>query len=454
MKENKRGFGSRIGFVLSMAAFCIGIGNMWKFPYMVGNNGGGAFLFVYLILVVLLGLPMFLIEVTLGRSARLAPIAGMRKLEGREKTPWSAIGWLAGIAIFIINSFAIMIVGNWTLGYIVKLITGSLRNVQPQEMEAVFAGYAADPRNIVFGALYVIALWLCLNGGIKKGVEKVCSVLLPILFVIMLGLAVYANVLPGALQGLSWYLTPDFSKINVSVISAAATQVFFSIGIGMCCAFVYGSYLPEGTSLVSSLGLTTLLDTLIAILAGLICVPALFSFGIEPTVGPSLIFVTLPNLFNQMGSFGTVFGVLFMVCVFFAGFTSLIGGSEALVANICDARGWSRRRASTVVVIGQFLCSIPFVLSFRNGFFGQFRALNLGFFDFADFIAEGICLSVGAILMYLYVMRRWGFEKFKEEVNHGAKGRIRLYDWMRPYFTYVLPVVLIAVCYCLIRVYV
>ncbi|MCD7824824.1 MAG: sodium-dependent transporter [Clostridiaceae bacterium] len=452
--DNKRGFTSKVGFILSMAAFCIGIGNLWKFPYMVGNNGGGAFLLVYLILVLLVGIPAFLIEVTLGRSARLAPIAAMKKLEGKEKTPWSAIGWLGAIAIFIINSFAIMIVGNWTLGYIVKILNGSLSGLSADEIAETFSTYSADPKGILYGAVYVVLLWLCLNGGIKKGVEKVCSILLPLLLCIMIGLAIYSNMLPGASEGLVWYLKPDFSKINLSVISAAGTQVFFSIGIGMCCGFVYGSYIPSDTSLVSSLSLTAILDTAIAILAGLLCVPALFAFDIEPTIGPSLIFVTLPNLFNQMGSFGRPFGGLFMICVFFAGFTSLVGGSEALVATICDNWGWKRKKACTAVVLAQFVCSIPFTLSYGEGFFARFSALGMGFFDFADFLSSGVCLTVGALLMLLYVLKKWGFEKFKTEVNKNATGRIRLYDWMKPYFCYILPILFVIVCYGIIRTYI
>ncbi|MDD6212822.1 MAG: sodium-dependent transporter [Clostridiales bacterium] len=453
MATQSRGFASRLGFILSMAAFSIGIGNLWKFPYMVGNNGGGAFLLVYIILVLLIGIPAFLIEVTLGRSAQLAPIKGMEKLEGK-KTPFSSIGWLASLAIFTINSFAIMIVGGWAGGYIVKTFTGSMNGLSPDQVAATFGSYSGSMQSVLISMVEIVLLWLCLNGGIKKGVEKVCSILLPVLFVIMIGLTIYSNTLPGAVEGLKWYLTPDFSKIDMSVISAAATQVFFSLGIGMCCAYVYGSYFDQEGDLPASLATTAVLDTCIAILAGLLIVPALFSFGIEPTVGPSLIFVTLPNLFNQMGGLGQIFGGLFMICVYFAGFTSLLGGSEAIVANITEVSGCGRRIAATVICVAQFLFSIVFTLSFGDGAVAKFQALGLGFFDFADFIAEGVFLTVGAILMVVYIMFKWGFKKFQEEANRGAKTKIRIYDWMKPYFMVILPIILLFVCYSIVRMYI
>lgn len=451
--ENKRGFSSRLGFIFSMAAFSIGIGNLWKFPYVVGNNGGGAFLLVYLIMVLLVGIPGFVIEVTLGRSSQLAAVSGMKKLEGK-KTAWSSIGWFGSLAIFIIDSFAIMIVGGWTLGYIWKVASGEMVGMTTDQIGATFGAYSGSWVSLIPSLICAVILLLCVTAGIKKGVEKVCSIMLPTLFVIMIGLAIYSNVLPGAGKGLLWYITPDFSKINFSVISAAATQVFFSIGIGMCCAFVYGSYIQKDSNMTKSLVTTAILDTCVAVLAGLICVPALFAFNIEPTAGPSLIFITLPQLFNAMGGFGRIFGVLFMACVFCAGFTSILGGTESLIATVTDATKLSRKQASFLVVIAEFLFSIVFTRSFASGPIGQFKALGLGFFDFADFIGEGICLTIGAVLMVAYVIFRWGFKKFKEEANAGATGKVRVYDWMKPYLFYIYPIILLIVCYCIIRMYV
>lgn len=449
--ENKRGFASRFGFIMSMAGFAIGIGNLWKFPYVVGNNGGGAFLLIYILTVLLVGVPGFLIELTLGRSSKLSPIKGMRALEGK-KTGWSIIGVLGCVAIFMIVSYATMIVGGWTGGYIGKVISGSMQGLNAEEIGAAFGAFAGSWWNVPLAAVQAVILLLCLISGVKKGVEKVCSVLLPTLLVIMIGLAIYANTLPGAFEGLKWYLTPNLSGVTTSSVAAAATQVFFSIGIGMCGAFVFGSYNKDSENLVSAVALTAVLDTCVAILAGLLIVPALFAFDIEPTAGPSLIFITLPHLFNQMGSFGPIFGCLFMICVYFAGFTSILGGSEALVACICDATQWTRRKAAVLVVAAQFLLSILFIMSFGAGPVSQWKILGLGLFDFADFIASA-SMCLGAVIMLAYVIVRWGFGKFKQEANLGANGKIRVMDWMKPYVCYIYPVVLLVVTYCIIDMY-
>ena len=448
----KRGFSSTLGFLLSMAAFSIGIGNLWKFPYIVGANGGGIFLLVYLLIVILAGIPGFLIELTLGRSSGLSPIRGMAKLEGK-KTGWSVIGVLGCFAIFTICSYATMIVGGWTGNYILNIITGSMRDLDSAGIANLFGATAGSNMTILFSALQALLLWFCLISGVKKGVEKVCTILLPTLFVILLVLAVYSNTLPGAMDGLKWYLTPNLENFSMNTVSAAACQVFYSIGMGQCGAFVYGSYIDKKTNLTKSVAVGAAMDTFIAVLASLVIVPALFSFGIEPAAGPSLIYITLPNLFNAMGSFGTAFGLLFMVCVFFAGFTSILGGSEALVATICDSKeGFDRKIAATIICVAEFLFSILFIFSFRGGFFAEVQIIGLGFFDFFDFLAT-TAMGLGVAAMLIYVLARWKFYKFQSEANAGATGKIRVYGWMKAYINYVYPVVLIVVFVCLIQMY-
>ena len=448
----KRGFSSTLGFLLSMAAFSIGIGNLWKFPYIVGANGGGVFLLVYLLIVILVGIPGFLIELTLGRTSGLSPMKGMEKLEGK-KTGWSVIGVLGCFAIFTICSYATMIVGGWTGNYILNLVTGAMRDLDSAGITALFGATAGSNMTIVFSALQALLLWFCLISGVKKGVEKVCTILLPTLFVILLVLAIYSNTLPGAAAGLKWYLTPNMENFSMNTVSAAACQVFYSIGMGQCGAFVYGSYIDKKTNLTKSVAAGAAMDTFIAVLAGLVIVPALFSFGIEPTAGPSLIYITLPNLFNAMGSFGTVFGLLFMICVFFAGVTSILGGSEALVATACDNRkNLDRKVAATIICVAEFLFSIAFTLSFRGGFFAEFKAIGLGFFDFFDFLAT-TGMAVGVAVMLLYVLRRWKFYKFQSEANAGATGRLRVYGWMKFYINYIYPLVMIFVFICLAQMY-
>ena len=453
--EQKRGFASRLGFIFSMAAFCIGIGNLWKFPYMVGNNGGGAFLIIYLLAVALVGIPAFVIELSMGRKSRLSPIAGMKVLDNNKKSRWSIIGVLGCIAIFIMVSYAAMIVGGWTIGYIVKLLSGALSSLSPEELGAAFGSFTSQPINVVYSAIQVFLVWMCICGGVKKGVEKVSSILMPTLLAIMIGLAVYSICLPGAIDGLLWYIIPDFSKVSMGSISAACVQVFYSIGVGMCCAYVYGSYFAPKGKLVSSAVTTAVMDTSVAVLAGLICVPALFAFNIEPAIGPSLIFVTLPNLFNSMGSFGLIFGLLFMICVFFAGFSSNVGGSEALVAVLCDTKPeWSRRKVATIVCVAQFLFSILFILSFGgSAMLSNLKILGLGFFDFFDFVSS-LCLSLGSILMLAFLLFRWKFSGFKEAANEGSEGsKLKVYDWMKGYICYIYPIVLVVVFFFIMDVY-
>ena len=450
--ENKRGFTSQLGFLLSMAAFSIGVGNLWKFPYIVGANGGGIFLLVYLLIVIMVGLPGFLIELTLGRTAGLSPLKGMEKLEGK-KTGWSVIGVLGMFAIFTICSYATMIVGGWTGNYIVNIATGVMKDMDSSAIASLFGATAGSNSTIFFSTVMAVLLWLCLISGVKKGVEKVCTILLPTLFVILLVLAVYSNTLPGAIEGLKWYLTPNVENFSMTTVSAAACQVFYSIGMGQCGAFVYGSYINKKTNLTKSVAAGAAMDTFVAVLAGLVVVPALFSFGIEPTAGPSLIYITLPNLFNAMGSFGTVFGMLFMICVFFAGFTSILGGSEGLVASICDKfEKVNRKTAATIICLAEFLFSILFTWSFRDGFFAKFTALGLGFFDFFDFLAT-TAMALGVAVMLIYILSRWKFYKFQTEANEGATGKIRVYGWMKAYINYVYPVVLVFVFICLLQAY-
>jgi len=293
--ENKRGFSSTLGFLLSMAAFSIGIGNLWKFPYIVGANGGGAFLLVYLLIVILVGIPGFLIELTLGRTSGLSPIKGMEKLEGK-KTGWSVIGVLGCFAIFTICSYATMIVGGWTGNYILNLITGSMKSLDSAGISNLFGATAGSNLTIVFSFLQAALLWLCLISGVKIGVEKVCSVLMPTLFIILVVLAFYSNSLPGSAEGLLWYLTPNLKNVSMNTVSAAACQVFYSIGMGQAGAFVYGSYIDKKTNLTKSVVAGAAMDTFIAVLAGLVIVPALFAFDLEPAMGPSLVYITLPNL--------------------------------------------------------------------------------------------------------------------------------------------------------------
>ncbi len=452
---NKRGFASKLGFILSMAAFCIGPGNLWKFPATAGKGGGGAFLLIYILFVAIIGFPLFMMEVTLGRSAKRSGIAGMRALQNGKKSVWGLIGWLGVLAIFIIDGFATMIFG-WGIGYMVKALTGGFQGLGTEELGAMFGQFAGSGASMLGGLLCTVIIYLSLVSGVKKGVEKFTSILMPIMLAALVFLAVYANMLPGASEGLKFYLTPDFSKVSLAnTVAVCAPQVFFSIGIGMACAFTYGSYFGDDEGLPGAIGWAATTDTGVAILSGLICVPALFAFGVEPTAGPTLVFITLPQVFNSMGAFGAIFGGLYMLCFTAADFTSIQGGTEALIANLCDLNPkLSRKKAAAIICTATFAFSIFFHFTFRSGFLGTAKVGPFGLFDFADFLSSGVCLPIGAVIILAFVIFKWGWPKFKEEANRGAgeKG-LKVQDWMKPWFFYVLPVLLLISVYFIFDVY-
>ncbi|MEG0291862.1 MAG: sodium-dependent transporter [Anaerovoracaceae bacterium] len=451
--ETNRGFNTRIGYILSMAGFCIGIGNMWKFPYMVGANGGGVFLLCYTAIVLLVGIPLFIIEVQLGRSSGLSGISGMEKLEGK-KNHWCLIGWIGFITVFLIGSYLITIIGGWNLGYIFKIASGSLETLGADEIAKTFYEFSGSGKCIMFTGASTILVWLIMNTGAKDAVEKVCTYVMPLLLLMLVALAIYANTLPGSREGLIWYLKPNFSAINLNVIQAAAMQSFYSIGVGMCCGFVYGSYIGEESNLIGDTIGVALLDTGVAILAGLVLTPALFAYDIDPTTGAPLIFITLPHMFNAMGPVvGKVFGISFMFAVFIAGITSWIGILEACEANLIDKYKWSRKKTNAIVCFAMFISSILMTASKGNGMLSNIRIGKWDIFDFADFIASSIGLTIGAMLLLAYVVIHWGFDKFRNEINKGA-GKIRIYSWMKAYYCYVLPVILLIICYGIIDSYI
>ena len=451
--NESRGFGTRIGYILSMAGFCIGIGNLWKFPYMVGANGGGAFLICYLAIALLVGVPLFLIEVQIGRSSQLSGIAGMRKLTGKKGSGWNAIGWVALITVTVIAFYFITIIG-WNMGYIVKVATGSLRGLDNAGVTQAFVDFSGSGACIGFTVVTVIMCWILMNTGVKAGVEKICTFAMPLLLIMLVVLAIYSNTLEGSKEGLMWYLTPDFSKITFATIQAASVQVFYSIGVGMCCGIVYGSYIDKKANMVADTASVAVLDTIVATLSGLVIVPALFAFGVEPTAGPSLIFITLPQMFNQMApGVGTVFGVGFLLCVFLACITSIVGVMEAIQVNLMDITGWSRKKTNTIVTVVVFLGSLLATTSQGTGALSAVRVFGMDFFSLFDCAASAFGLTAGAVLMLAYMLCRWKFENFADEANQGATGKLRIYPWMKAYYKFFLPIALAFIVYSIIASY-
>lgn len=451
--KTARGFGSRFGYIMSLAGFCIGISNMWKFPYIVGANGGGAFLIVYILCALLIGIPLFILEQQLGRSSQLSGIAGMRTLAGKNKTLWSACGY-AGVITLVLILFYFWTILGWNVGYIGKVLSGSLYGLDNDAVVQTFSDFSGSGICVLCSAACALLVWLILNTDIKKGIEKLCAVALPMLFVILVALSIYSATLPGAGEGLKWYLIPNFENFDfMATFQAAVVQVFFSVGIGMACAFVYGSYISKDSNLCLDSCIAVGLDTLAATLAGLALVPALFAFDIDPAAGPSLIFITLPQLFTAMGSTtGRIFGTVFLFAVFLACITSITAAIEAVVANLSDRLGWSRRKSNTLTVLVTFGGSIFVTLNQGTGVLSGIKLFGQDIFSILDTAASAFGLTITAFLQLLFVILCMGFSKFQQEANRGA-GAIHIGNWMKWHYTIVLPIMLCIVFICILRMY-
>ena len=415
IREN---WGSRFGFIMATAGFAVGMGNIWRFPYIVGESGGGAFIIVYLILTIIIGIPLLTAEISLGRKAQLTPLKGMKKLTSPSSF-WNIIGWVEILTTVIILGFYLMIMA-WVTVYLKEYVTGEAFAYTAQNISFHFE-VLQNNSNIIVSYCFVIAIVLGIVAarGLQGGVELVSKVFMPILLVMFVFLAFGSNSFEGSREGLLWYLTPDFSKITMQVILKALGQIFFSIGIALTAGFVFGSYLDKKESdIPGSVGLVVFFDTAIAILAGFVIFPALFAFGLEPDSGPGLLFVTMASLFREI-PFGIYVGALFFFLVFIAGFTSIIGLIEAIVSTLMESLNISRVKSVLLTVSFTFLLSIPNVLGFSV--WSHIKVFGYSFFGFFDFISSAILLPLGGLLISIYVAYVWGFDQFMKETNEGAK---------------------------------
>ena len=429
---------SRIGFILATAGFSVGLGNIWRFPYLAGENGGGAFMLVYVAFAVLIGIPLMTAEISLGRKSGRTGIAGMARLTGSRRSPWNLIGWLGTLTAVLITSFYVMIIA-WMVAYFVMLAGGGGGiGGTPAETRAAFDAFVAQPGPVLGYALLVIGLIvLVVSRGIARGIERVAKVLMPLLVLLLLVLGVRALTLPGAGAGLAWYLTPDFSALTPASYLAALGQAFFSIGIGMAGAFGLGSYLDARTSDVpGNASLVVAFDTAVAVVAGFVLFPALFAFGMDPDQGAGLLFVTMTSLFQQMPG-GTAFGAAFFFLMIIAGFTSQVALFQILVASLTDSLGIDRGRAVALCAAGCFLIGIPVILS--QGPWSEVLVFGHTFFGLVDTLSGDYLLAAGGLLIALYVASQWGWTRFRDETNQGAR-RVRVTRAWAPLIRFVIPV--------------
>jgi NSS family neurotransmitter:Na+ symporter len=430
----REAWGSRFGFVMATAGFAIGLGNIWRFSYLAGENGGGAWVLVYLLCAILIGIPLFTAEIAMGRKAQTMPIPAMRDLSGGRF--WMVIGWAGVGAAALIMGYYLMLIG-WIAGYFVLIASGHFSGMTPDQVSAAFPAFIGNPGPVFAYTVFagIVAAWV-VSRGVQKGIERAAKIMMPALFALLLVLLVRSLTFPGAMEGLAWFLKPDFSELTAAGVLAAVGQCFFSVGIGMAGGLAFGSYLTPGTTDVPGNAATVVVfDTTVALLAGAVIFPALFAFGLEPNSGPGLLFATMPNLFERMPA-GHAFGALFFLLVFLAGITSAIALLEVVSGSIAHRTGWTRTRAAWTTAAALVLLQVPVILS--QGPWAHVRIGERDIFGLIDFISGDVLLPVGGILVALFVGWKWGFERFRQEANQGA-------TWLRvpaawsPFVKFVIP---------------
>ena len=439
--------GSRLGFILLSAGCAIGIGNVWKFPYMVGQNGGGAFVLVYLVCLVLIGVPVMTMEFAMGRASQKSSATMYKELEPKgSKWHWHGIVTLLGCYLLMMFYTT---VSSWMLQYFVDTARGVFVGADKAGVEAIFAGMQADAKTTILYMLVVVLIGfgVC-SFGVQKGLERITKIMMLALLGIMVVLAVNSIFMDGGKEGLSFYLFPDLDRMKDigigNVIVGAMNQAFFTLSLGMGAMAIFGSYIGKERALMGEAVNVALLDTFVAFTSGLIIFPACFAFNVAPNSGPGLIFVTLPNIFNHMAG-GRIWGSLFFVFMSFAALSTILAVFEQLLSCTMELFGWSRKKACLINGIALFVLSLPCIWGFNV--WKNFTPLGEGtnIMDLEDFLVSNLLLPVGSLIFVLFCTIRygWGWDKFMEEANEG-KG-LKVAKWMRPYMTFVLPVIIIVI---------
>ena len=421
--------GSRLGFILLSAGCAIGCGNIWKFPWMCGQNGGGGFVLIYLICLIVMGLPVMLMEFSLGRSSQASPVKMYQKLE-KPGHKWHIHGYFAYAGSVCLMAFYTVVTG-WMIYYFIKFLTGQNENFG-------FVDMITNPTvNVVYLLIAVAVGFLILSFNLQSGRERVTKVMMVILLILILVLAVHSVLLPGAGKGLSFYLVPDFGKITPSTVVAAMNQAFFTLSLGIGSMAIFGSYIGKERSLMGESVNIIALDTFVAIFAGLIIFPACFTYDLEVGAGPSLLFDTMATVFNNMDG-GRIWGTLFFLFMTFAAFSTEIAVFENILACTREITGWSRRKGSLICGIGIFVISLTTALGYSVFTFQPF-ADGTAWLDFWDFIVSTNLLPLGSLVMALFCCNKfgWGWDNFMAEVNAGEGPKVK--EWMKPVFQYVVP---------------
>lgn len=436
MTHTKRAtFGSKIGVILATVGCAVGLGNIWRFPYMLGENGGAAFLLVYISCILFLGIPVMITEFFIGRYSH-KNAAGAFKVMA-PGTKWSVIGYNGVAAAFLILGYY-AVVSGWTLEYIVQAFSGSLEGKNATDFADEFTAFSTGVfRPILWTVVFIALTHIIIISGVKEGIERASKVMMPVLFLILIALCVRSITLPGASEGLTFLFNPDFSKIDSSVVLSAMGQAFFSLSIGMGCLITYASYFGKQTNLQTTALQVTILDTLVAVLAGVMIFPAVFSFGIEPTTGPELVFITLPNVFEQL-PFGNIWSFVFFVLLALAALTSTISLHEVSTAYVHEEYHISRKKAAVIVSIGVTILGI--LSSLSMGVLKSYTLFGLNFFNLLDFVTAKIMLPLGGMMICIFTAKRVDKLLLKEEVTNHGTIRFYFFNTYAFFVKYIAPI--------------
>lgn len=420
-KSNGRAaFGSRMGVILATAGSAVGLGNIWRFPYIVGESGGAAFILLYISCILILGLPAMISELYIGRATQKNAAGAFKELA--PKTGWSIIGYNGIISCTLILGFYSVIAG-WTLKYLLSAIQGDIAGKTAAEFQEEFTLFSTDIVSPIIGsAVFILMTHIIIAMGVEKGIEKASKFMMPLLFLLLIILSFRSLTMDGAEEGVKFLFNPDFSKIDSSAILNAIGQAFFSLSIGMGCLITYASYFSKETNLQKTAIEVAFLDTLVAILAGLMIFPAVFSFGIEPTAGPELVFITLPNIFGQMAG-GSTWATIFFILLAVAALTSTISLHEVTTAYLHEEKNISRSKATLIVSLFTFALSA--VCSLSIGVWKEYTIFGLSFFDLLDFLTAKILMPLGGMFVCLFIAHRVDKNILKQELTN--KGTVPFY---------------------------
>ena len=442
----RENFQSRLGFILVSAGCAIGIGNVWKFPYVTGANGGGVFVLFYLLFLAIMGVPVLTMELAVGRASRKSAVQGYEALEPKG-SKWHIHGWFCIAGCYLLMMYYTTVSG-WMLGYFYKFLTGTFTGMATDAVDGVFGGMLGNAGEMtIYMAIIVLAGFLVCSFGLQKGLERISKWMMLALLALIVVLAVHSCTLPGAIEGVKFYLLPDFARAAEAglgnVITAAMNQSFFTLSLGIAAMEIFGSYMSKDHTLTGEAVRICTLDTFVAFMSGMIIFPACFAFGVSPDAGPSLIFMTLPKVFVNMTG-GRIWGALFFLFMTFASFTTVISVFENLLASCMDNFGWNRKKAVIINCLFILAASMPCVLGYNV--WSDLRIIGgRDVLDSEDFLVSNLLLPLGSLIYLLFCTTKWGwgFDKYLEEANTGTG--MKMSKHFKPYFQFILPILILVI---------